>query len=181
MNLQQFENLNNELMANLLEVCLNEKPCPLCSAVDMYTERVVVEIENNCEVKTETCECPCADGRRYLKHVQNQGLHGNYLRVRLPKMQPSRLCTLAPEKQKTLIAKVQKAPEEGWAFFGPPGTGKSMLTAALFKNALGCSGTNVRALAMALSGHTSSASPLASYVTRRRPRLWASTTKGLRW
>lgn len=70
------------------------------------------------------------------KAARAYGLHEKYYTTGLPRLMPSELSALSVENQKVLIAKVQSDPDAGWAFFGPPGTGKSTLSAALFMRQL---------------------------------------------
>jgi hypothetical protein len=126
-----------ELRGNITAVSLREAECPVCSVSGTYTGKYVEDIEKNGEIKTVTGDCPCVRAHGMMLYLQSQGLHGRYLRGMLKSLKPSDLCKLDHEKQAKVIAKVQAAPDEGWAFFGPPDTGKTTLTVAIYKSVIG--------------------------------------------
>ena len=133
----EVEKAMNALDSNLTAIALREAECPVCSHDGTYISRYVEDVERNGEIVEVGRDCPCVRANQFLEYLKGQGLHGRYLRGVLNNLKPSDLCKLDPEKQAKVIAKVQAAPDEGWAFFGPPGTGKSTLSAAIYKNVAG--------------------------------------------
>ena len=51
----------------------------------------------------------------------------------LPLLEPSKLSNLAEAEQQAIINQIQENPKRNYAFFGPPGTGKSYLAFTLYR------------------------------------------------
>lgn len=126
-------------------------------------ERVAEVVRKNVDEIRARLEAQAADERLELfRKIWHEGTPEEYRFARLWTLEPSEKSALAPERQQKVIELIKGAPDSGYFFLGPPGIGKTVWTAALYRHAL-----NVHL----------AKGDAAPYGTRRYFPVWRITTK----
>jgi DNA replication protein DnaC len=105
------------------QVGRGKAPCPVCFG------------EGRRASEGRMVECPCRFFKEFFRELDKNVLV-HHRETKLNELAPSTLSRLPAEQQTAVISRLQSAPDNGWAFFGPAGLGKTTYTTALYRRAL---------------------------------------------
>jgi len=116
-------------------IARGKKRCPACLGVGRYdiTERGKTEATHNI-LRVERPYCRCR-GWKYLRSLVAKELPPLYEYVNLWTLQPDFQNMLSKAAQAEELKYVRDNPDGSFLIFGPPGTGKSTISCALFRHA----------------------------------------------
>jgi hypothetical protein len=116
-------------------IIFRDTPCPMCDGKQIVD--VVQRLSTTGESRTSVNQCRCQKlirfkADRYIKRI----LPGRYQRNNLWTLQPSPASKMSLLRQSKILEFLRANPDDGYFFFGAPGTSKTTYATALVRRAI---------------------------------------------